>query len=252
MAYYQQQMEDSNNMGFYQSSYANAYQPSFTGANDPSANALGSMDGGFNSNIDMSGSMYSGELTKGLLAAFLTTGYPGEESLLEELGINFSHIKTKTLAVLNPFNKSITSETMSDSDLAGPILFVMLFGILLLLAGKVQFGYIYGVGVFGSLSLHYLFRLMSNDVQLDFLRSASVLGYCLLPLVLLSIPGVFLPLDNFVGYVCSAIAVTWCTYSASGLFVVLLKLHNVRPLIAYPLGIFYAIFALMAIFVENK
>lgn len=241
-----------DNSGFYQSAYANSFPQNYANTQSMNTNALGSMNSGFNSNVDMSGTMYSGELTKGLLAAFLTTGYPGEQPLLEELGINFAHIKTKTLAVLNPFNKSITSEIMSDSDLAGPILFVMLFGLLLLLAGKVQFGYIYGVGVFGSISLHYLFRLMSNDVQLDFLRSASVLGYCLLPLVILSIPGVFLPMDNLTGYISSAIAITWCTYSASGLFVVLLRLHNVRPLIAYPLGIFYTIFALMAIFVEKK
>lgn len=31
----------------------------------------------------------------GWLAAFGTEGYPGEPPLLEELGVNFGHIKTK-------------------------------------------------------------------------------------------------------------------------------------------------------------
>lgn len=254
MAYYQQQINNPENMQFYQSNYSNNFQ---MGAQpDPNLQAgamgsMGAMDTGFGSNIDVSGSMGNGELTPGLLAAFGTSGYPGEPPLLEELGINFQHIRTKTLAVLNPLNRNITSDIMTDSDLAGPILFVLLFGILLLLSGKVQFGYIYGVGLFGTVSLHFLFKFMSNDIQIDLIRSTSVIGYCLLPLVLVSVLGVVVSLDNMIGYFLSVLAVSWCTYSASGFFVSVLKLHNVRPLIAYPLGLFYSVFALMAIFVEK-
>lgn len=244
MAYYQQQMNNPQNMQFYQSNYSyQQAQPSIP------VNSMGSMDMGFSN--DVSGTMGGGELTPGLLAAFGTLGYPGEPPLLEELGINFLHIKSKTLVVLNPLMKDIPSDIMADSDLAGPILFVLLFGTLLLLAGKVQFGYIYGVGLFGTVSLHYLFKFMSNDTQIDLSRSASVIGYCLLPLVLISVVGVVTNLDNLMGYILSAVAVLWCTYSASGFFVSVLRLHNVRPLIAYPLCMFYTVFALMAIFVEK-
>lgn len=243
MAYYQQNVGNPD-MQFYQSNYDQYQQPGL-------APSLGSMDTGFGAGVDVSGSM-GGELTPGILAAFGTSGYPGEAPLLEELGINFSHIKGKTLAVLNPFNRSIASDIMADSDLAGPILFVLLFGTLLLLAGKVQFGYIYGVGLFGTVSLHYLFKLMSEEVTIDVIRSTSVIGYCLLPLVLISVLGVFLSLDNLLGYVASLLAVFWCTFSASGFFVAVLKLHNVRLLVAYPLFIFYSVFALMAIFVEKQ
>lgn len=213
---------------------------------------MGSMDAGFGSGFDVSGDMGGGQLTPGLLAAFGTSGYSGEPPLLEELGINFLHIKGKTLMVLNPLKRDINPDIMTDSDLAGPILFVLLFGTLLLLSGKVQFGYIYGVGVFGVVSLHYLFKQMSNEVQIDLTRSASIIGYCLLPLVLICVIGLGVSLDSMFGYILSAFAVFWCTYSASGLFVTVLKLHNVQPLIAYPLGLFYSVFALMAIFVENK
>ena len=120
---------------------------------------------------------------------------------------------------------------MDDSDLFGPIIFCLLFGTFLLLAGKINFGYIYGLGLIGSVSLHWIFSLMSNP-QLDsaasmgpqygassmnmggygapmgsmgggggndngdgastltFFRSVSVLGYCLLPLVLTSFVGI--------------------------------------------------------------
>lgn len=243
MAYYQQ---NDPNAGFYQSSYGQTYGQPAMDAN------MGSMNSSFGAGFDVSGDMGGGELTPGLLAAFGTSGYPGEPPLLEELGINFNHIKGKTLAVLNPIQRDVSPDIMTDSDLAGPILFVLLFGTLLLLAGKVQFGYIYGVGLFGVVSLHYLFKLMSVDVQIDLTRSASIIGYCLLPLVLLCATGLVILLDSLFGYVLSVISVFWCTYAASGLFVTVLKLHNVRPLIAYPLCLFYFVFALMAIFVENK
>ncbi len=59
-------------------------------------------------------------------------------STLEELGINFSHIKGKTLTVLNPFNKNISPDRSyeKDSDLAGPILFRLLLWNILLLAER--------------------------------------------------------------------------------------------------------------------
>lgn len=44
----------------------------------------------------------------------------------------------QTFAVLNPFAR-IDQHIMDDSDLAGPILFFLLFGTFLLLSGKVQY-----------------------------------------------------------------------------------------------------------------
>ena len=65
-------------------------------------------------------------------AAFSTGGFPGEEGLLQELGVNFSHIRTKTVTVLNPF-KQVDAHLMDDTDLIGPLIFAFLFGIFLLL-----------------------------------------------------------------------------------------------------------------------
>ena len=48
-----------------------------------------------------------------------------------ELGINFSHIRSKSLAVLNPFER-IDARIMDDADLAGPLIFFLCFATFLL------------------------------------------------------------------------------------------------------------------------
>ncbi len=62
--------------------------------------------------------------------------YSNEPPLLEELGINFEHIWAKTRAVL-VLTKRIDSLHLEDTDLAGPLVFALGFGFLLLLRGKV-------------------------------------------------------------------------------------------------------------------
>lgn len=56
--------------------------------------------------------------------------------------------------------------------------------------------------------------------SLTFPRSASVLGYCLLPLVLTSIVGIVVPMDSFFGYLLTSLAIIWCSYSSSSMFTV--------------------------------
>ena len=43
-------------------------------------------------------------------------------------------------------NATAILQVISDQDLAGPLVFCLLFGGALLLHGKVSFGYIYGIG----------------------------------------------------------------------------------------------------------
>jgi hypothetical protein len=64
---------------------------------------------------------------------FGADGYD-EEPLLQELGINFQHIRDKTLAVLN-IARPVSSNLMDDTDLAGPLVFCLLFGSFLLMVG---------------------------------------------------------------------------------------------------------------------
>lgn len=169
--------------------------------------------------------------------------------------------------MLNPLAR-IDQHIMDDSDLAGPILFFLLFGTFLLFSGKVHFGYIYGLALLGSGSLHFILSLMSPPVSpvdnpamqdhaspaspmsstLTFPRSASVLGYCLLPLVLTSLVGVVLPMDGVVGYILTTLAIVWCTFSSSGMFCAVGRMRGMRGLVAYPLALFYVGFGIMGIF----
>ena len=160
---------------------------------------------------------------------------------------------------------------MDDSDLAGPILFFVLFGTFLLFTGKVHFGYIYGLALIGSLALHTIFSLMSPPPasssshidqmhqqssslasSLTYPRSASVLGYCLLPLVVISLVGVVVPMDSVPGYILSTAAIVWCTYSSSGMFCAVGRMKSMRGLVAYPLGLFYVGFGIMCIFSSKR
>ncbi|SCZ99424.1 BZ3500_MvSof-1268-A1-R1_Chr7-2g09526 [Microbotryum saponariae] len=192
------------------------------------------------------------------------TGQDGEPPLLQELGVNFDHILQKSLTVLNPLSK-VDSHIMDDADLAGPLVFCSVFaGFLLLVSrrrlgwefsGKPQFSYIYGVALVGSASIYILLNLMSER-GIDAYRTASVLGYCLLPLVLLSMISVVVSLESLImsvrsgslGYIVSGSSIAWCSYSASAIFSSVLQLSSQRLLVAYPVGLLYAAFAMLSVF----
>lgn len=156
MAYYQPTSQPQSqspygqpaqNLQFYSSSYATApvsghstpFQAGYPGTSNSNAygqssTSFGGPSGfaGFGGVPGVSGRMgEQGGLRTGLLAAFGTEGYDGEPPLLEELGVNFGHIKMKTLTVLNPLAR-IDQHIMDDSDLAGPIIFFLAFGFFLL------------------------------------------------------------------------------------------------------------------------
>ncbi|KAI4604051.1 hypothetical protein LQW54_010566 [Pestalotiopsis sp. IQ-011] len=274
----------AQNLQFYPSSYSPGIQSHAT----PSQSGYGyggqsASYGGFGGQAapGVSGRMgEQGGLRTGWIAAFSTEGYDTEPPLLEELGINFDHIQRKTFAVLNPFAR-IDQHLMDDSDLGGPILFFIMFGFFLLFSGKVHFGYIYGLALMGSFALHFILSLMTPDgpsspspshaapqysgggypgdpsgadgkdhlsSTLTLARSASVLGYCLLPLVLTSLVGIVFPMDTVIGYILTSAAIVWCTTSASGIFCAVGRMRGMRGLVAYPLALFYVGFGIMSIF----
>lgn len=110
-----------------------------------------------------------------------------------------------------------------------------------------QFGYVYGVATLGWLAMVAILNLMS-DAGIDGYRTASVMGYCLLPMVLLSILSSLLALKGLVGLVFACFSIMWCTYSSSTMFVTVLVMRDQWILVAYPLGLFYTLFALLTVF----
>ena len=193
------------------------------------------------------------------------TSPENEPPLLEELGINFSHIMAKTVAVLNPMGEP-SSEILGDTDLAGPLIFCVAFGFCLLMAGKVSFGHIYLLAVMGCLSMYCLLNLMSQQ-GVALILTVSILGYCILPMVALSFFAAFISLQyvtstsqnlsntlslfyfrSLFGHFLVIIVTIWCSMAASKLFSRSLAMLGQTALIAYPCFLVYGLFALLAVF----
>ncbi|XP_074721159.1 protein YIPF7 [Strix uralensis] len=173
-------------------------------------------------------------------------GFDEEPPLLEELGINFEHIWQKTLTVLNPM-KPADGSIMNETDLTGPMVFCLALGATLLLAGKVHFGYVYGMSAIGCLAMHALLNLMSIP-GVSHGCVASVLGYCLLPMVMLSSSAVIFSLQGTLGTLLALFIIGWCSLSASKIFTSALAMEGQQLLIAYPCALLYGLFALLTVF----
>ena len=174
-------------------------------------------------------------------------GFEDEPPLLEELGIDFGHIREKTLAVLNPWRRP-SSHLVDDADLAGPLLYCLALGTALLASGRMHFGYIYGWGVISCLALDGLLRLMCPpEAQPSLYKTASTLGYCLLPVTLLAVARIVLPLKGVVGAFPALVAILWCSNTSSYMFVTSLRMDSQRWLVAYPCLLVYGAFTLLAL-----
>eukprot|EP00042_Codosiga_hollandica_P058885 m.894841 g.894841 ORF g.894841 m.894841 type:complete len:215 (-) comp59989_c0_seq8:2186-2830(-) len=186
-------------------------------------------------------STYAAPYAGGMASA----GFDEEPPLLEELGINFDHIWRRTMFVLHPTEQS--NAFLNEADLAGPLIFCLLFASCLLARGKMHFGYIYGLALIGCLGLWAILSLMSsNSVSLGL--TASVLGYCLLPMVALAGISLLLPMTGIIGTILSVASICWCAYSAAKMFAAGLNMFDQRLLIAYPCLLLYGVFALMTVF----
>jgi protein YIPF5/7 len=144
MAYYQQNNQNPNqygaqNLQFFPSQYGNPVsghstpaQAQYGGASGYGQSSGGSYGGygnagafmstspGFGGVGSVSGRMgEQGGLRTGWLAAFGTEGYEGEPPLLEELGVNFGHIKIKAGFSYDLYDTWLTKIT--DTYRAEPI-----------------------------------------------------------------------------------------------------------------------------------
>ncbi|XP_012285516.1 protein YIPF5 [Orussus abietinus] len=176
-----------------------------------------------------------------------------EPPLLEELGIDPDRILQKILAVLNPFHRrgqiDDANYLLQDSDLAGPVAFCLALAAFLLLAGsKAHFGYVYGLAVTSCIMMYILQTLMSSTGNITIASVASVLGYCLLPVVALAGLSIFTTLRGPIGLLLASVAVGWATLSASRLFSAMSGEEKQRLLIAYPCLLLYGVFTLIVIF----
>lgn len=203
-----------------------------------------------------SGSMDSSATTNSMTtntssSATYEEDYDNEPPLMEELGINLQHIQAKSRAVILPFTKSASIDiSMEDSDMAGPIFVALLLGGELLLSGKFQFGYIYGLCMFGCFSLTLMLNLMSLSEPISVWTVTSVLGYALLPVNVLAAINILFRVKKLgiFGIFLVAVVITWCTVASTRLFERGCGFRDQRYLIGYPCALFYSAFVMITIF----
>ncbi|KAM7376732.1 hypothetical protein PAMP_006440 [Pampus punctatissimus] len=132
---------------------------------------------------------------------------------------------------------------MNETDLTGPVLFCIALGVTLMMAGKAYFGYVYGISATACTGMYILLSLMSS-LSVSYGCVASVLGYCLLPMVTLSAFAVFYSLQGILGTVLALLVICWCSLSASKIFISTLAMEGQQLLVAYPCALLYGLFAL--------
>lgn len=106
--------------------------------------------------------------------------------------------------------------------------------------------------------MYAVLNLMS-ETGINISTTTSVLGYCLLPMVLLS-SLTLLPTPSYattyptltksesLRIFAALVSIIWCTNSASVMFVTVLDMSQQRFLVAYPVALLYSAFAMLAVF----
>ncbi len=221
---------------FYQSSFLPAPPPSMTASQN-----------------GMNGSTTSSQQTHPQYympppAASVDEDYDNEPPLHEELGINIPSVLAKAKAVANPFSK-IDSSFADEADMTGPVVLGVLLGFAHMFQKKVQFSVIYSQMIVGCLSVYFIFNLMSTH-GIDLYRSTSVLGYSLLPIVILSFLApikFYKPLAFLLAPIATA-CILWSSATATKIFVAVLSLQDQFWLVFYPLALVYTSFVIITIF----
>ncbi|KAJ3676367.1 hypothetical protein LUZ60_003779 [Juncus effusus] len=174
--------------------------------------------------------------------------FEDEPPLLEELGINTRLIWKKTVCILNPFRKH--TDLYEEGDLSGPFLFLISFGLFQLLAGRFYFGILLGWVTFASLFLYCTFNMIAGrNGRLDLYRCLSLVGYCMIPMVIFSALSIFLPRGGTVIFGTGMLFVIWSSRVCTSLLVQLaLTGDEHKGLVGYACLLVYMLFSLLVIF----
>ena len=230
----------NSNTGATPLGFNSGYNPSNTGNTGMGINQMGGAMSGAMGGVSSSSGF-------GISAQFEDDEFANEPPLLEELGINVEHIVTRIKSVV--FFRQVKDEVNhNDWDLGGPLAIVSSMAFFLALAGKVHFGAIYGIGIVGCVGAWLLVNAISPKNGIDLYTTVSILGYGLLPTVLLAACGLLVNLQSSIGGGLATATVFWCTATASRFFEVGVDLDNQRWLVAYPIALIYVCFAILTVF----
>ncbi|EIJ89618.1 hypothetical protein NEQG_00388 [Nematocida parisii ERTm3] len=116
----------------------------------------------------------------------------GDKPLLDELGIDFNAIKRDSLRIV--FIKS--TEHKDTMDMVGPLLFIILYGVILFIRSAVHIGYLYYLSTISCMFIYVLLILMNNNNRISILGIINALGYALIPILIFATIGKFLPTEK--------------------------------------------------------
>ncbi len=90
--------------------------------------------------------------------------------------------------------------------------------------------------------------MLKKSEKLELYTIMSVLGYCLLPFVVLATATLVIDVTNAIGYAVCAGIIMWSTYMATKFIDIMVEIQGKKMLIAYPVALFYMCFLLLTIF----
>jgi protein YIPF5/7 len=179
----------------------------------------------------------------------LTGSLPEDPPLLSELGIDFSTIKKESHLIFKVLQRStVDFSFIRNADLSGPVIFIILYTISLVINRKVHFGYIYFISLVTSLSTYFLLNVIDLK-YIGLLECCSVLGYSLLPVVFFSFLNLLLSRTGLgIRVCCGLLFAGWSSYTASVVFCQYLSLTNKQMILGYPLLLAYVCFTMIVLF----
>ncbi|KAF9172006.1 hypothetical protein BGX21_003041 [Mortierella sp. AD011] len=168
-----------------------------------------------------------------------TLDEPVSETLLRDL----RNVGAKLQQVLYPKGRK---DILKDWDLWGPLLMCLTLSIVLSARAQADqkitvFTWIFIIVWMGSAVVTVNAKLLGGRVS--FFQSVCVIGYCLFPLVLVSIISIAVP-SIFIRLPLCGVAFAWASWASLG-FLSDSNLANRRALGVYPLFLFYFVIAWM-------
>ncbi|KAF9355505.1 hypothetical protein BGX26_006467 [Mortierella sp. AD094] len=168
-----------------------------------------------------------------------TLDEPVSETLLRDL----RNVGAKLQQVLYPKGRK---DILKDWDLWGPLLMCLTLSIVLSARAQPDqkitvFTWIFIIVWMGSAVVTVNAKLLGGRVS--FFQSVCVIGYCLFPLVLVSVVSIVVP-SIYIRLPLCGVAFAWASWASLG-FLSDSNLANRRALGVYPLFLFYFIIAWM-------
>lgn len=155
---------------------------------------------------------------------------------MEELGVDMKSVIKKLNSTV--FIQKPANEFLDEPDLTGPILLTTLLGLLLLLNRKLNFGFIYGYGFFGCLVIYFLLNMVLDNYILLY-DVVSVIGYCITPVLFVSVINLFVNMKNTIGIIVSILFSILSTVQVLRILQTKHQMEKRRNLIAYPVFLLY-------------